>query len=274
MSQRRRLSVSAVLIALAAIAWFARDRRATASSRSDTPRSHAAKDSALSRLPASRPFRADAPAPSVDWFTPPDHVAPGVYKAEEIPLEWDVSCANLSAADRSTDFSSLLVKRSGLSGSQQFPRDVHVVEISQFWSHGSHYLQLSAIWEEDEPPSYRFEHYEANDPSLAQDVRTLPIPGLEGEARLDAESMLSLIDARLKAAVATGAVEGRRILSVSALTRNPGASADERPTLREARFSNSTPTAYEEPGLSCRLNASGRTARCRCPDPREDSHDD
>lgn len=202
------------------------------------------------------PPSTNAPKPEWvrDWFTDPRFARDNRYAPQTLPLKWNANCRKVPAAKRYKDIAKLAKGRTGVSGEPQFPRNAHIVEITQFWRLGDSYYSMGASWNESQPPTYRVEKYSSGSPDFQKDPREERVKGLERE--VDIETALAKIQETLTEAKSRGATEGARIQSLRVEGR--------RGTWSDIHYVNGLPTEYTDNQVSCRRSPDGRSAQCDC----------
>lgn len=211
-------------------------------------------------LPSLTLASSTGPQPK-DWFEKPEVNFQGGYNETRTPVKWPLfSCGKLPKNQKIKDWNELIKARAGLTGTVIYPRNIHIEDLTQFWKIGKEYHQISMIWEQDFPATYRMEHYASEDPSLRKDVKQVEVPTVSKDSVVDAETALSLVQSVVSEARKAGAQEGSRLMQVSTST----ADAAGHKTIHHADYLNGQAQKYWDGIVLCSLNDSRKAASCEC----------
>lgn len=193
---------------------------------------------------------------AAQWFAAPRFAKPGIYEKEQTRIVLNRSCETSPGRWDPEKIIQSVEKGMGLDATVQYPRDVRIVTLTQFWKKAGRHYQMGMNWTGAEPASYEMDFFASSDPALQEGVDTLMIPGQAPRVRLSVSAALQLIAETLAAAKQDGAEEGARALNVQHLDASGEAHIAEAQNGRLIHTSR--------PGLNCNYAHADKALKCAC----------
>lgn len=135
---------------------------------------------------------------------------------------------------------------------QRYPEALLYHALTQFWQNGDHYYQFVALWERDQPATYRYEFYRAQDPQMSTGLTAMELPLAVPKVR-SVTTTNDYVRALIQQAQQEGASIGARIIEASPIIDRQ----QQHLTLVNSRVSQ-----WQGPDFSC--SSSNQTALCSC----------
>lgn len=183
------------------------------------------------------------------WFEAGELNGDDLFVEAETSFTIEGQCDQLDSA-RSLEQN--LSNLTAINSRERYPEALFYHALTQFWRAGDHYYQFVALWERDQPASYRYEFYRADDPAMSINLSALELPLPPPRVRsviATNDYLRTLVDQ----ALAQGASPGARIIESSPIIDHQ----QQHLTLVNGRVSQ-----WQSSDFDC--SSSNQTALCSC----------
>lgn len=171
------------------------------------------------------------------------------FAEAETSFTTEGSCDQLNTA---MSLEQNLNQLTAIDNRERYPEALLYHALTQFWHNGDHYYQFVALWERDQPATYRYEFYRAQDPQMSTGLTALELPLAVPKVR-SVTTTNDYVRALVQQAQQEGASVGARIIEASPIIDRQ----QQHLTLVNSRISQ-----WQGTDFSC--SSSNQTALCSC----------